>query len=110
VDALQEGERTPLFRIEGRAPRTSWYARLPGPLAHPWSGVVRLEVAGAMPADEAAARADVLTALLPRFASEPHKDGRAPQNLYPIGGLEKHLRHRLGDREIVIRALRTAAA
>ena len=52
---------------------------------------------------------DLLTALLPRFASESHKDGRAPQNLYPIGGLEKHLRHRLGDRELVIRALRVAA-
>lgn len=110
VDALAEGERTPLFRIEGREPRTSWYARLPGPPAHPWSGVVRLEVAGAMAVPEAAARADLLTALLPRFASEPHKDGRAPQNLYPIGGLERHLRHRLGDRELLIRALRSAAA
>jgi hypothetical protein len=110
VDALLEGERTPLFRIEGREPRTSWYARLPGPLAHPWSGVVRLEVAGATAVAEAAAKADLLTALLPRFASESYKDGRAPQNLYPIGGLEKHLRHRMGDRELVIRALRVAAA
>jgi hypothetical protein len=110
VEALLEGERTPLFRIEGRHPRTSWYARLPGPQAHPWAGVVRLEVAGDRPLAEVAEQADLLTALLPRFASEAHKEGRAPQNLYPIGGLERHLRHRLGDREIVVRALRRAAA
>ena len=35
------------------------------------------------------ALADRVTAALPRFASEGHKDPRAPQNLYPIGGLEK---------------------
>jgi len=110
VEALLEGERTPLFRIEGRHPRTSWYARLPGPAAHPWAGIVRLEVAGDRPVGGVAEQADLLTALLPRFASEAHKDGRAPQNLYPIGGLEQHLRHRLGDREVVLRALRRAAA
>ena len=110
VDALLAGQRTPLFRIRGRVPRTSWYARLPGTLAHPWSGVVRLELAGEVPLAEAVARADLLTPLLVRFASEPHKDGRAPQNLYPIGGLERHLRHRLGDRELVLRSLRAAAA
>jgi len=31
-----------------------------------------------------------------RFASEGHKDSRAPQNLYPIGGLERELRRPLG--------------
>ena len=47
--------------------------------------------------------------LLPAFASEAHKDARAPQNLYPIGGLERELRHRLGDAELLYRALRAAA-
>ena len=34
---------------------------------------------------------------LGKFASVDYKDSRAPQNLYPIGGLERELRHRLGD-------------
>ncbi|MCO6502790.1 MAG: hypothetical protein J5I28_06890, partial [Acidimicrobiales bacterium] len=51
-----------------------------------------------------------ITATLPRFASALHKDPRAPQNLYPIGGLERELRHRLGDRDLAVRALRRAAA
>jgi hypothetical protein len=71
---------------------------------------VRLEVDGDQPVPGVVERADLLTALLPLFASEAHKDGRAPQNLYPIGGLERDLRHRLGDREVVVRALRRAAA
>ncbi len=45
----------------------------------------------------------------PRFASEPHKDPRAPQNLYPIAGLERDLRRRLGDQQLLERALRIAA-
>jgi hypothetical protein len=39
----------------------------------------------------------------------PHKDPRAPQNLVPIGGLERELRHRLGDQQVLYRALRAAA-
>jgi hypothetical protein len=58
---------------------------------------------------EAAERADAVTALLPRYASEPHKDGRAPQNLYPIAGLENELRRRLGDALLMERALRLAS-
>ncbi len=49
-------------------------------------------------------------AVLPRFASEPHKDTRAPQNLYPIGGLERELRRRLGDQALLFRSLKRAAA
>jgi hypothetical protein len=54
--------------------------------------------------------ADQTAAVLPRYASEPHKDQRAPQNLYPIGGLERELRRRLGDPALLYRALRVAAA
>ena len=54
--------------------------------------------------------AELSQAVLPRFASVEHKDPRAPQNLYPIGGLERLLRRRLGDRLLLERALRTAAA
>ena len=59
---------------------------------------------------DAVALANVTAAVLPRFASEPHKDTRAPQNLYPIGGLERELRHRLGDQALLFRSLQRAAA
>jgi hypothetical protein len=43
--------------------------------------------------------------MLPRFASDAARDPRAPQNLYPIGGLEAQLKHRLGDPAVVRRAI-----
>ena len=57
---------------------------------------------------EAQLLADRTAAMLPRFASEPHIDPRAPQNLVPIGALERELRRRLGDKNFVFRALREA--
>jgi hypothetical protein len=42
--------------------------------------------------------------------SEPHIDPRAPQNLVPIGALERELRHRMGDPGLVYRALRLAVS
>lgn len=110
VAALDSGQRTPLFLIDGRARRWSWYLRLPGTRAHPWSGIVRCETSADLPLADAAGRADEVTATLGRFASASHKDGRAPQNLYPIGGLERVLRRRLGDTHVLQRALRQAAA
>lgn len=108
---LDAGQRTPLFRIgTGGFQRWSWYLRLPGPRDHDWWGVVRCEVNGDRPLPEARAVADRTAATLPRFASEGHKDPRAPQNLYPIGGLEKELKHLLGDPGLWYRALRQAVA
>ena len=46
---------------------------------------------------EAIRLADVSAVTLPRFASSPYKDPRAPQNLTPIAGLERRLRGMLGD-------------
>ncbi len=107
---LGAGERSPLFLIGGGFTRWSWYLRLPGPVSQPLSGIVRCELAGAGTATGAIERADAVSAVLPRFASEPHKDARAPQNLYPIAGLERELRRRLGDPNLLERALRVAAA
>ena len=59
---------------------------------------------------DAARRANLVSASLPRYASARHKDPRAPQNLYSIGGLERELRRRLGDRDLAMRALRRARA
>lgn len=107
---LRPGERTPLFLGTTSWTRYSWYLRLPGAVAHDWSGIARLEASGDLPVREAARLADLCAATLPGYASVPHKEPRAPQNLFPIAGLERELRHRLGDAAFVQRALRRAAS
>jgi hypothetical protein len=107
---LDAGERTPLFVVGDRFTRWSWYLRLPGERAHPLAGIVRCEASADLSVAEAAALADAASLSLPRYASRPHKDTRAPQNLYPIAGLERDLRRRLGDQTLMTRALRQAAA
>src|SRR5690606_31375953 len=109
VAHLGAGERTPLVRGGGHRYRWSWYLRLPGPATHAWWGVVRCEAPGDLALVDAVARADVVAATLPRFASQPHNDPRAPQNLHPIAGLERELKRRLGDAALLERALRAAA-
>lgn len=109
---LGPGGRTPLFVIDqhGRS-LFSWYVRLPGqPGGARLSGTVRCEMRGDRPVADAAARADEVAATVTRFASRPHREPRAPQNLYPIAGLEAELRRRLGDRDLLYRALRAASA
>ncbi|MBL7851619.1 MAG: hypothetical protein JNN04_12010 [Cyclobacteriaceae bacterium] len=103
---LTEGQRTPIFLTSSTWTRFSWYLRLPGPVVHPYSGLVRLEATGELPSVQQLANRS--SKMLPFYASLPHKDPRAPQNLFPIGGLERELRRRLGDREIVHRALKVA--
>lgn len=110
VAALAPGQRTPVFLIGGRWSRWSWYLRLPTAPTHDWAGVVRCEASLDHAGPEVTTLADQVTLVLPRFASAAHKDPRAPQNLYPIGGLERDLRHRLGDPALMLRALRSAAA
>ena len=109
VGALHAGERTPLFLTTTSWTRYSWYVRLPGAQAHAWSGIIRAEVSGELDPGEARRLADLVTATLPRYASTPEKDPRAPQNLHPIAELERRLRHRLGDPAVLYRALTMAA-
>lgn len=109
VGTLTAGQRTPLFLVGTSWHRFTWYLRLPGAAGAPWAGIVRLECSGDIPAADAIALADLSQAMLPRFASTEYKDSRAPQNLYPIGGLEKELRRRLGDPAVLYRALRRAS-
>ena len=110
ISDLEPGDRTPIFHIGGEMSHWSWYMRLPGPKSHSMSGVVRVELPGLGDVSDAADRADQITGALPRFASEAHKDARSPQNLYPIAGLERELRRRLGDAKLLDRALRKHAA
>jgi hypothetical protein len=109
VGALGPGQRTPVFTMGTSWRRHSWYLRLPGMPGVPWSGVVRLECSPELPPAAAIGLADLTARLLPPLASTPHKDPRAPQNLVPIGGLERELRRRLGDQQLLYRALRAAA-
>jgi hypothetical protein len=107
---LPTGARTPLFLVRdpaGRFDRYSWYLRLaaPGPLAHPLASVVRLETWTAIGLDAARAAADTTARHLPALASTADRDPRAPQNLVPVGALEQHLRHRLGDPQHIRRCL-----
>ena len=70
----------------------------------------RLEASADLRVEEAAELADRTAATLPRFASQPHRDPRAPQTLLPLAGLERALKRRLGDPGLMERHLRRAAA
>lgn len=109
VARLEPAERSPVFLIGGKWSKHSWYLRLPCTKSHPWSGVVRCEITGDVEVSDVIATADLVTAALPRFASHTYKDSRAPQNLYPIAGLERELRRRLGDQRLLYRGIRVAA-
>ena len=104
---LDVGERTPLFLISGRGPRYSWYQRIAfgRAIESALTGVVRLETPAGRGLAEAIRLADLSAREIPRFASHPARDPRAPQNLYPIGGLEDRLKHLLGDPLLLRRAV-----
>jgi hypothetical protein len=110
VGALEAGQRTPVFATGTAFSRYAAYLRLPHTSATPWAGVVRLEVPADLDVPVAVALVERAAGALPRYASQAHKEPRAPQNLYPIAGLERELRRRLGDEALLYRALRLAAA
>ena len=109
VAQLATGDRTPVFAIGAGWDRYSWYLRLPCLPAGPWAGIVRLEAPIDLAIGQVVTLANTTQILLGRFASVEYKDGRAPQNLVPIGGLENELRHRLGSAPLMYRELRAAA-
>ncbi len=110
IGELAAGERTPLFLTTTSWSRFSWYLRLPGASSHAWSGIVRCEASADRPVREVSKLADMAASHIVQYASSSHKDPRAPQNLYPIAGLERELRRRLGDPQVMLRLLRQASA
>jgi hypothetical protein len=110
VTALRPGQRTPVFHLGTVWGGWSWYLRLPGGSGAPWSGIVRVECSPELSPAEAIELAHISGATLPRFASSPYKDPRAPQNLVPIAGLERRLRGMLGDPRVLHRALTLSTA
>src|SRR5204863_9976613 len=79
VGHLGARQRTPVFTIGTTWSRHTWYLRLPGPDGSPWSGIVRCECSSDLAPAAAIVLANAASAALPRFASEPHKDTRAPR-------------------------------
>lgn len=110
LPTLPVKQRTPLFLVRdpgGRFDRYSWYVRLAlaPPIAHPLAGLVRVEMSAGAGLERAREAADLSARALPEFASTPERDPRAPQNLLPIGALERALRHALGDPQWIRRML-----
>ncbi|MET8838363.1 hypothetical protein ABZV78_31305 [Micromonospora sp. NPDC004540] len=109
VTGLAPGQRCPVFRLGTAWGGYSWYLRLPVAGGAPWAGIVRVECSAELTEAEAIELADLSLVTLPRFASTPYKDPRAPQNLIPIAGLERRLRGMLGDARLLHRVLTAAA-
>jgi hypothetical protein len=109
VGTLAPGQRTPVFGLGTSWQRHTWYLKLPGSAA-PWAGVVRVECSAELSVAQVVELADRSAPMFCRYASTEYKDSRAPQNLYPIAGLERALRRRLGDQALLYRAIRRASA
>ena len=77
---------------------------------HDLHGIIRIDLDAIVPLERAKAIADQSTYLIPQYASHPTRDPRAPQNLTPVGALEKELGRRMGNRELISRRLRNFLA
>jgi hypothetical protein len=110
VANLGAGQRTSLFTV--RDDCYAAYLRLAdrGPHHAPWHGIVRIEVSQSLGVAGAVELADLAAGTLPRFGGIEGHDPRAPQNLQPVGALERRLRHLLGPADFALRALRQAVA
>lgn len=111
VRRLSIGERTPVFAInDGKHDRLSWYLRAGTPriMDHDLAGVLRLEVRSGVGKQKAFELANLSVACIPQFAGDSIRDPRSPQNLLPIGALERELRRRLGDMVALRRAIEAA--
>lgn len=116
--SLKVGERTPIFRISNtNGSNLSWYLRSGSNDLnykrlgyHDLHGIIRIDLDAIVPLERAKAIADQSTYLIPYYASHPTRDPRAPQNLTPVGALEKELGRRMGNRELISRRLRNFLA
>ncbi len=105
---LAPGERTPLFSVgRGSARYWSWYMRSGQTGRGSLHGIVRLEIF-ASKANLALAQkiANWCCHLIPKYASEPLRDPRAPQNLMPVNALESWLGRHMGNPAIAQRCVK----
>ena len=110
IPKLGPGQRSSLFRLG--QDRYSAYLRLASvsATASPWSGIVRIEIPQSTGLGAAISTADRIAGVILCYAGVAHRDPRAPQNLQPVGALEKYLRHQLGSAALAVRAVREAVA
>jgi hypothetical protein len=108
VPTIGVRQRTSVFLVRDDLYATYLRVGDPGEWSSPWGGIVRLEVPAGVGEARAIEVLDAASAWLPTFASQSHRDPRAPVNLTPIGGLEKHIRHLQGDSKLAARAVRSA--
>ena len=108
VPELTAGARSGLFTMKDAL--YGCYLRVgdPGPWAGPWAGIARLEMPSGIGRDAAVEAAERAAGWLPVFASALHRDARAPVNLTPIAGLERHLHRLQGEARLALRAVREA--
>lgn len=103
--SLQVGQRSPIIKVcdeEGKEEKYTWYVKLTD--HEGLYGLVRVEVF-ATDLQEVKRLADLSAGILPLFASKSFQDRRSPQNLLPIGRLEKFLRLHLGPYKIIRRQI-----
>ncbi|MDH6055303.1 DNA double-strand break repair nuclease NurA [Umezakia ovalisporum] len=115
---LLPGQRTPIFEIKLKNRyQYSWYLKS-GSYQHfnkqlgyhDLHGIVRLELSIKNGIDRATEIANQTCYLIPYYASHPSKDPRAPQNLAPVGALERELGRRMGDATLIKRRLQNFLA
>ncbi len=108
---LKVGQRSPIIKLhyqkrqeeKEKVDKYTWYIRLSphGGLA----GLARAELFPQKDFEEVIRLANLSASLLPLFASSSFQDRRAPQNLLPVGRLEKFLRLHLGHYRIIRRRI-----
>jgi uncharacterized protein len=112
---LSPQTRSPIFLIkEQNRPRYSWYIKSGDGSAkkshHDLHGIVRLELSSEISLEAAKEIANQTSYLIPQYASHPSRDPRAPQNLTPVGALERKLGRRMGNAALITRRLQNFMA
>ena len=101
AENLEPGERSPLFLIrQNRDHYISWYVRL-ADTSNRLSGIARCEIIDQSDVEQAAVTAGWVSGLLPSLVAPVYMEPRWPQNLVPIGTLEKELTDRMGAADLI---------
>ncbi len=111
IAQLKEKERTPVFSISFHdkelSRKYSWFVRLKsldeGEFLY--SGIVRIEAPGTVKEEDLYFLAMWSTSLS-ELVSDRMRDKRSPQNLLPVGVLEKELKKRIGNEYLIVRRFR----
>lgn len=112
--SLKPGQRSPIIKVhyqqkqeeKERVDKFTWYVKLSN--HEGLHGIARVEVFPQKDFEEVKRLADLSAGLLPLFASTSFQDRRSPQNLLPIGRLEKFLRSHLGAYGIIRRQIESS--